>query len=158
MQFTGGVWLLKTDEHGDTLWTRTFGNKAEDKGRCVQVTSDGGYIICGSTQSYAPPGRGTEVLLIKTDSLGEVGGIEEELVTASPIHLEASLNRLFYDVSGSVTGEAKLTLYSADGRRVLTETVKGKGIWDAPALPQGVYFARVSTEGYSARTKVVVLR
>ena len=157
-QFTGGVWLLKTDEHGDTLWTRTFGNKAEDKGRCVQVTSDGGYIICGSTQSCAPWGRGTEVLLIKTDSLGEVGGIEEELVTASPIHLEASLNRLFYDVSGSVTGEAKLTLYSADGRRVLTETVKGKGIWDAPALPQGVYFARVSTEGYSARTKVVVLR
>ncbi|MCK4333743.1 T9SS type A sorting domain-containing protein, partial [candidate division WOR-3 bacterium] len=87
-----------------------------------------------------------------------VGVVESPIQTESPIRLETSLNRLFYDVSGSVMGEAKLTLYSSDGRRVLTETVKGKGIWDAPALPQGVYFARVSTEGYSARTKVIVLR
>lgn len=151
---TSAVWLLKTDELGDTLWTRIFGN-AWDKNRsyCVQVTSDGGYIICGSTQSYAPPGRGTEVLLIKTDSLGEVG-VEEQPVMESVIRLEASLSRLSYDVPG----EASLTLYSADGRKVLEETIKGEGIWQAPSLPSGVYFARVTTEGYSARTKVVVLR
>jgi len=87
-----------------------------------------------------------------------VGVMESPIQTASPIRLEASLNRLFYDVSGSVTGEARLTLYSADGRKVLEETIKGEGIWQAPSLPSGVYFARVTTEGYSARTKVVVLR
>jgi len=95
-----------------------------------------------------------------------VGVAESPIQTESPIQLSASLNRLSYDVSGSVTGEAKLTLYSADGRRILQETIKGKGVWDAPPpsslpsshLPAGVYFARVSTEGYSARTKVVVLR
>lgn len=156
-QFTGGVWLLKTDEHGDTVWTRTFGNKAEDKGRCVQVTSDGGYIICGSTQFYAPWGRGTEVLLIKTDSLGYVS-IEEEPVIESVIRLEASLNRLSYDVPG----EAKLTLYSADGRMVLEETIEGKGIWTpsppSSHLPAGVYFARVESETSSKTQKVVLVK
>jgi len=151
-----GVWLLKIDEQGDSAWARTFGSVG-DVGACVQVTSDRGYIIGGSTCSYAPLHRGADVLLIKTDSLGYVS-LEEEPVIESVIRLEASLNRLFYDVSGSVTGEAKLTLYSADGRRVLTEIIQGKGVWNAPALPQGVYFARVSTKGYSARTKVVVLR
>jgi len=87
-----------------------------------------------------------------------VGVEESPIQTSSPIKLSASLNRLSYDVSGSVTGEAKLTLYSADGRKVLEETIQGKGVWDAPVLPSGVYFARVTTEGYSARTKVVVLR
>ncbi|MEA3310716.1 MAG: T9SS type A sorting domain-containing protein [candidate division WOR-3 bacterium] len=86
-------------------------------------------------------------------------GVEEQpRLTQSPIQVSASLNRLFYDVSASVTGEASLTLYSADGRRILKETIQGKGIWEAPKLPSGVYFARVSTEGYSVRTKVVVIK
>jgi len=99
-----------------------------------------------------------EAFAMITDWDMGVGVEESPIHTESPIRLSASLNRLFYDVSGSVTGEAKLTLYSADGRRVLQETIQGKGVWDAPVLPSGVYFARVTTEGYSARTKVVVLR
>jgi len=90
-----------------------------------------------------------------------VGVVESSIQTESPIRLKASLNRLFYDVSGSVTGEAKLTFYSVDGRRILEETIKGKGTWTpspSSSFPSGVYFARVTTEGYSARTKVVVLR
>jgi hypothetical protein len=151
-----GVWLLKIDEQGDSAWARTFGSVG-DVGACVQVASDRDYIICGSTYSYAPLHRGADVLLMKTDSLGEVG-VEDQPVRESVIRLETSLNRLFYDVSGSVTGEAKLTLYSVDGRMVLEETIKGEGIWQVPKLPSGVYFVRVSIEGYSARTKVVVLR
>lgn len=56
--------------------------------------------------------------------------------------------------------ETRLSLYTADGRKVLEETIEGKGIWTPPSshLPAGVYFARVSTGGYSALIKVVVLR
>jgi hypothetical protein len=95
-----------------------------------------------------------------------VGVTESPIQTVSPIELSASLNRLSYDVSGSVTGQAKLTLYSADGRKALEETIQGKGIWTPSSppssalpssLPSGVYFARVSTQGCSVRTKVVIL-
>jgi hypothetical protein len=94
-----------------------------------------------------------EAYAIITDwDMGE-GVIESPAHTASLIHLEASLNRLSYDVPG----QASLTLYSADGRRVLTETIQGKGIWDAPVLPSGVYFARVKNNSASARAKLVIL-
>jgi len=112
---------------------------------------------------YTRPNPDTilEAWALITDWDMGVGVVESSIQTESPIRLKASLNRLFYDVSGSVTGEAKLTLYSADGRKVLEETIKGKGIWTPSppySFPSGVYFARVTTEGYSARTKVVVLR
>jgi len=62
------VYLIKTDSLGDTLWTKTYGGANNDWGFSVQQTSDKGYIIAGVTESF---GSGSEVYLIKTDSLGD---------------------------------------------------------------------------------------
>jgi len=76
------VYLIKTDGNGDSLWTKTFGGTGRDKGSSVQQTSDGGYIITGSTESF---GNGEEdVYLIKTDVNGDslwtktFGGSDED--------------------------------------------------------------------------------
>jgi hypothetical protein len=63
------VWMIKTDNNGDTLWTRTYGGIEDDQGESIQQTDGGGYIIGGTTRSY---GTGyADVWLIKTDANGD---------------------------------------------------------------------------------------
>ena len=64
------VYLIKTDDQGDTLWTRTYGGIDFDNGQSVRQTSDGGYVIVGSTSSFGV--GSSDVYLIKTDENGDV--------------------------------------------------------------------------------------
>jgi hypothetical protein len=62
------VLLVKTDASGNAVWDKTFGRTWTDRGRSVQQTLDGGFIIagdgCQEGEFY------TDVLLIKTDPDG----------------------------------------------------------------------------------------
>ena len=60
------VWLIKTDSNGNQEWEQIFGGISNDYGSSVQQTSDGGYIVLGSTNSF-----GNGIYLIKTDSIGD---------------------------------------------------------------------------------------
>jgi hypothetical protein len=64
------VYLIKTDPNGNSQWQKTFGGSYEDYGGSVQQTSDGGYIIAGSTSSFGDPNG--DVYLIKTDLAGNL--------------------------------------------------------------------------------------
>ena len=63
------VWLIKTDAQGDTLWAKAYGGTGDDEARSVEQTSDGGYILTGSTGSF---GAGAaDFWLLKTDAQGD---------------------------------------------------------------------------------------
>jgi hypothetical protein len=47
------AWLVRINENGDTLWTRTYGGDSHDYCNSVRLTSDGGYILAGGTQTKA---------------------------------------------------------------------------------------------------------
>ncbi|MBK7428869.1 MAG: hypothetical protein IPI60_18530 [Saprospiraceae bacterium] len=63
--------MIKTDENGDTLWTKTYENKGmRQSGYAVMQNVDQGFFIAGSIQQ--PLQIGTDIYLIKTDDHGEI--------------------------------------------------------------------------------------
>jgi len=62
------VYLIKTDNGGNKLWSKLFGGPNRDGAYSVQQTSDGGYIIAGWTRSFGAGAQ--DVYLIKTDANG----------------------------------------------------------------------------------------
>jgi len=57
------VWLFKTDTSGNLEWSKTIGGLKSDMARFVRQTSDGGYVIAGTTESYGS--GGSDIWLVK---------------------------------------------------------------------------------------------
>jgi hypothetical protein len=126
------VYVVKTNASGDALWQRTYGGTNDDLGYSVQPTADGGYIIAGLTESFGA--GGSDVYLIKTDSLGNVGVAEE-----SP-RPQATSRKLAASVVRNLPQGA--TTFDAMGRRVLHPK-------------PGVYFVREEPQASSPKPQAV---
>jgi len=63
------VYVVKLDADGKLQWTKTIGGENDDRGFSLIQTSDDGYAIAGSTQSFGA--RGRDVYVIKLDRNGD---------------------------------------------------------------------------------------
>lgn len=74
-QGSGDYWLVKLDEIGDTLWTKTYGGSDDDWAYSIQQTSDTGYIVAGFAWSTDGDVRGNhgahDFWLLKLSSTGD---------------------------------------------------------------------------------------
>jgi len=85
-------WVVKTDSLGNKQWDRTFGGMDADKLFDVRQTSDGGYILGGSSSSYISGDKTEDVFgiddywVVKIDSLGnkewdkDFGGTDSDIL------------------------------------------------------------------------------
>lgn len=65
------IYLVKTNQNGDTLWTNTFGGPADDIGNSVVQKNDNSFVIAGSSESFSETGQdGSNVILITTNENG----------------------------------------------------------------------------------------
>lgn len=81
--YRAGVYLIRLDTSGDTLWTKSNSSGGAIGGNSLDHTNDGGFIITG--RNYLEDGDSIQVLLMKTDSAGVAlwtrayGGLGEDI-------------------------------------------------------------------------------
>jgi hypothetical protein len=80
------LWVLKLTAGGDIQWQKTYGGTEWDEYPFIQQTTDGGYIVTGSTKSF---GAGHyDIWILKLDASGKIqwqktyGGINYEPATS----------------------------------------------------------------------------
>ena len=108
------VWLIKTNADGEEEWNQTFGDgSTDDRGRSIQQSLDGGYIIAGYTQAYGNGGS-VDALLIKIEcenypscEEGILGDFNNDgllnvadIVILVDIILNNNSNNPFFDING----------------------------------------------------------
>ena len=158
--------LLKTDSSGNSFWMQTFGGESVAGAAAAEQTSDGGYIMVGSTSSS---GQGpTDVYLIKTNPEGTTG-VEDP--AGSEVPSAFSLNQNYpnpFNPTSSISyslaeaGQVRLEVFNLLGQRVrvLVNSTQVAGDYtvrfDATGLPAGIYFYRLRS-GESAETRSLVL-
>ena len=75
-------WIIKLDSLGNLIWNKCYGGSGDETAKSIVQTFDGGYIICGFTDSdngdvtglnKDNSGNNTyDIWIVKTDSAGEI--------------------------------------------------------------------------------------
>jgi gliding motility-associated-like protein len=88
------VWVLRLDNTGSLLWQKCLGGYKDDKANSIQITADGGAIICGATESN------------DGDVSGQHGFYDMWVVKLNPsgtIEWQRTLGGLHDDLANSIT-------------------------------------------------------
>ncbi len=125
-------WLIKTNPNGDTLWTKKFGENADDWGYSAQQTIDEGYIVTGITRSFND-GSNYDLWLIKTNSSGDTLWTKTFRGNCSDVTSVQQTTDEGYIIIGStysfIVGSSDIWLIktNANGDTLWTKTYGGSG-------------------------------
>ena len=65
-EYDDDILLMKSDRYGELEWQKSFGGSQLDVANHIEQTSDGGFIISATTESYGQGGK--DIWLFKTDA------------------------------------------------------------------------------------------
>jgi len=121
------VWLIKTNDLGDTLWTKTFGGIYNERGYSVLQTTDSGYVICGYTASPSS----SNVWLIKINANGDT--LWTNLIEGASYSQGYSIQQTTddgYIITGSIFEDLWLIKTDSSGDTLWTKTFGESGYVD----------------------------
>ncbi len=157
--------LIKTDADGNIIWAKTYGGTDWDEASSVQQTSDGGYIVAGTTRPF---GAGGDIILIKTDASGNVqwaktyGGTNDDRAYSVQQTSDGGYIVAGYTVSFSTGWDTDIFLIKtdADGNIIWAKTYGGTGYDMASSVQQtsdGGYIVAGTTNSFGVGSDDVFL-
>ncbi|GBD86792.1 hypothetical protein BMS3Abin03_00716 [bacterium BMS3Abin03] len=165
------VYTIKTDENGDTVFTKTFwwgisSNEQVAIGNSIRQTNDGGYIIVGTTEFLGAD----RVLLIKTNADGIVTAVEQSPNNKpEQFYLEQNYPNPFNPTTSiqyavSSRQFVSLKVYDVLGNEVATLVNEEKPAgtyevnFDAGNLSSGVYLYQLRAGNFIQTMKMLLLK
>jgi hypothetical protein len=163
-----GILLLKINAEGDTTWTRRYGAESIDAGTDAYPAKDGGFILCGYTNSFGANVR--DAWIIKTDYLGYITDLSSnKIVNPQQFQLYQNYPNPFNPVTMiryqlPMTSNVDLSVYNLLGQKVaiLVSQKENAGShqieWDATGFASGVYYYHVVAGNYREVKKMILIR
>jgi hypothetical protein len=149
-------WAVKTDSTGNFLWQKCLGGSNWEASSCTQQTSDGGFIMTGSTASVDGDvtgfhGGNYDFWVVKLFNFTtDVSNENENNFTIYP-------NPVSENVNIQLNSEnTKISIYNSMGQKILNQITDQKNrIISLQNLPEGVYTVEVINGSKSAVKKMI---
>jgi predicted secreted protein len=135
--------LVKTDSAGNQQWNKSYGQNSGNQARSVAQTTDGGYIIAGSSDAYE--GK-YHFWVVKTDSAGNqqwnktyVGALDREFASSVVQTSDGgfAIVGIEYSNSSAALNAYWLVKTDSSGNEQWNNTYRfGNQLWEFPSVLQ----------------------
>lgn len=122
------ILIIKVNEAGEELWTKTYGADQEDIGRAITVFENG-YVIAGVTDNTSPGAFDKDIIIYRLDAAGELVWTEPKRF-ATPEKDEA------YDVIATRDGNIVIVGSIFDNSNGYVIKMRGDGsvVWEQKGI------------------------
>jgi hypothetical protein len=153
MDNSSDYYLIKTDSNGNQQWFREFDEQATDYGYGMQQTSDGGYVMTGIT---SPGNPYTNIILIKTDSLGNVFTSVDETPVPRRLAIYPNPTRDIVHLENETPEKIQsLILFDITGKAVRSYGAGARSI-STRGLNAGTYLLQMDLDGNRYTERLIV--
>ncbi len=153
------LWAVKLDAMGNLSWQKAMGGTDGENANAVQQTTDGGYILAGTTGGsndgdvFGNHGF-ADLWVVKLDNQGV--GLEEPAMTSFQVAPNPSAGLVSIRTNG-LWKSAQLTLTDALGQEVLRENMTGSSATlELTAWPRGLYLMAIRSGERTSSQRLVL--
>ena len=158
-------WVLKISNSGQLIWEESHGGSADDGGKTVEATPDGGCMVMGNETSTDGDVKGnhggTDAWMIRVKNTSGRMEASQSMLTVYP---NPSSGRLFIQGSGlGISSSAFISMMNVSGQIVFEKSasIENGMLQDemnVNGLPAGIYFLQLKTETGVLNKEVMVSR
>lgn len=149
-------YIVKTDTNGNEIWSKTYGGAGDDYAYAIEKTQDGGFIIAGYSNSFAPY---YDIYIVKINSNGDtvwtskIGGPDNDyardVICVSDGYVICGWTQSF----GAGNDDVYVVKVSLNGDSVWAETYGGaenEASYSIVENPNGEFVITGYTESFGA--------